>query len=866
MSRLLASLQSLIRKQLDDHGLVVWYDPEGHYREVVPRLGLGETGILSFEDSYIRLRAALEPWLEWTDELGQPVPDRESPPGVLVYVPKSREGNGHILVEAEAAGVVLEPGAPLVECNTRLSVLAERVLGAIAPEKAPHVARQVDEGLLNFAELEKLTEDSGGKAAGTLKVLFGQISPLEMLLAFVSSAERDAGIEEKKAIQELVTLAGEELGFRSGAVSSPVALREALHHYLLLGETALTLAEASSSPVWRRTAVPEKAAQRDSLKRLCETWRNRMDLQESYAEAAEKVAQAAGISAQDFPLGGKADALETFPQTDEALLNAAVQSLRNNEPGQPMEQATNRRTRFWNRRQPRLQLQWSLVESMAGVLHEVQSVSQTLKKKKWKLAELIQAYTGMASPWLLLDTRARHMESRYARMEFEWNESGPDWEQCMVHCRRGYLDCLNLMAEAWSAASREAEFASPTALPQGRVFRDEVAPLIQKPAAKAAYLLVDALRYEMAVELVDGLREEFTVSMKPVLGQLPGITPVGMAALMPGAEDGLILESESGKCVVMIGARKLPHRNARMEWLQERVEVPVLIWKLNDAIRLTPKKRKEIGSVSFIVVTSQEIDRIGEAGGDDEEARIYMDEVLEKLRRAIRNLAASGVTDFVVTADHGFVFAEGAEDGWRMDSPGGHTAELHRRCWIGKGGEQADGFFRVAASALELGGGLECAFPCGMGTFRVKGSVGSYWHGGVSAQEQILPLIHLKPTVGRPSAGHSRIKLRYAKNSITNRFFSVSLSLESSELLPTEARQIRVEILSGKVVVGQAAMAAYGFEEGTKEIQVRPDQENSVTLMLECSSPPQVVTLQVTDSKSGLVLTELPDIPVNLAL
>src|SRR5690606_1923528 len=161
----------------------------------------------------------------------------------------SREGNGHILVEAEAAGVVLEPGAPLVECNTRLSVLAERVLGTIAPEKAPHVARQVDEGLLNFAELEQLTEDSGGKAAGTLKVLFGQISPLEMLLAFVSSAERDAGIEEKKAIQELVTLAGEELGFRSGAVSSPEALREALHHYLLLGETALTLAEASSSPV-----------------------------------------------------------------------------------------------------------------------------------------------------------------------------------------------------------------------------------------------------------------------------------------------------------------------------------------------------------------------------------------------------------------------------------------------------------------------------------------------------------------------------------------------------------------------------------------------------------------------------------------
>jgi len=64
---------------------------------------------------------------------------------------------------------------------------------------------------------------------------------------------------------------------------------------------------------------------------------------------------------------------------------------------------------------------------------------------------------------------------------------------------------------------------------------------------KVAYVLVDALRYEMAADLVEGLGREFSFVLSPILGQLPSITPIGMASLMPNAENGLSLEKSAGK-------------------------------------------------------------------------------------------------------------------------------------------------------------------------------------------------------------------------------------------------------------------------------------------------------------------------------
>ena len=53
---------------------------------------------------------------------------------------------------------------------------------------------------------------------------------------------------------------------------------------------------------------------------------------------------------------------------------------------------------------------------------------------------------------------------------------------------------------------------------------------------KIAYLMIDALRYELAMELVKRFPEKYEVECFPVCAQLPTMTSVGMASLMPQAD------------------------------------------------------------------------------------------------------------------------------------------------------------------------------------------------------------------------------------------------------------------------------------------------------------------------------------------
>lgn len=867
MSKLLDSLRQLIQRQITEHGIVVWYDPDSAYSHAVDRLDLDGVSVLKFEDGYFRLREALEPWLEWIDEDGTPIPDKEAPPKLLVYIPRPREENQHTLVEAETAGVIVEPGAPVAERNTRLAGLVERVYAKVSPEKAGHVARQVEEGLLCFEDVEQMAEEAGSAATGALKLIFGQAAPVEVLLLFAASDAQDTQIGKKKALPELAALMESEVGLATGGMTSPIELRKALVRHLLLGELTLSLARSNRVGALEAITLPEKPVQRETIKHLCQTWRNRLDLQEAYAQAAATLESENKIASLGLPPLAIED-LDTFAALDRILLDAAGASLLAGDPSLAGKWAARRRATFWNRRTPETLLQWSLFETAAELLSQSDLIATSLTKRKWSLDELISAYVGHAKPWMRLDTLARHLETRYARFDSDLDpdEGAPKWEKIMAKCRSAYLATLDRMAEAYTKALELAGFQSGNATPQDLTFRDAVAPLI-KGGAKTAYLLVDALRYEMAAELVEGLGGEFTINLRPALGQLPGITPVGMACLMPAAEDGLSLQKHGGKLGVVAGEKRITDRASRMAWLQERTGDGTVVVKLGEVVRLTPKKKQALTAAKFLVVTSQEIDRLGEGESEDDEARIYMEDVLEKLRRGIRNLAAAGFSEIVLSADHGFIFAEGFEAGLKMDPPGGETVELHPRCWIGMGGQNAEGYFRVPTSSLELGGGLECAFPRGLGTFKVKGGAGAYFHGGASLQEQVLPVVRLTRKAALPSKGASAtLVLGFSKKAVTNRFFSVTLALETDEMFAPEPKLVRLELTAGRESVGHAAMGAYGFEEGTREITVKPGEPNSVTLMLTADPPPAHVTIRVIDSKTDALLVTLKEISVNLSL
>ena len=221
----------------------------------------------------------------------------------------------------------------------------------------------------------------------------------------------------------------------------------------------------------------------------------------------------------------------------------------------------------------------------------------------------------------------------------------------------------------------------------------------------------------------------------------------------------------------------------------------------------------------------------------------------------------------MISADHGFHLLDSMDPGLSMDPPGGDTLKLHPRVWIGQGGGTGDGFLRLKASDLELGGSLEFAFPRGLGAFKVKGGVGTYFHGGISPQEHILPLVRVKaPKASIGVKTDVRIKVTMSKTKITNRIFTITVEAEAQGLFPGVEKRVRIEAISGKETIGQAVVAGYGFEESTREIRVVPGKPNVVTMMLGPGATPGAVTVQMWDCESQLVLDMIKDIPVELGI
>ena len=102
---------------------------------------------------------------------------------------------------------------------------------------------------------------------------------------------------------------------------------------------------------------------------------------------------------------------------------------------------------------------------------------------------------------------------------------------------------------------------------QTRIYSEVVA---ERPKP-VAYFLVDAMRFEMGVELAERLPKTAEVSVRHAVGALPSITPIGMAALQPGASASFSVVEQGGKLGARIDDAFLPDLAARKKFAAARV-------------------------------------------------------------------------------------------------------------------------------------------------------------------------------------------------------------------------------------------------------------------------------------------------------
>ena len=511
---------------------------------------------------------------------------------------------------------------------------------------------------------------------------------------------------------------------------------------------------------------------------------------------ADRVEAELGLRDAKIP-GDGLGSIDTFRFEERILLAHCGDLVAAKQFDQALAIIGGREHSFWLDRDVGRKAQWEACRRMAELGSLCVSVRAAVSKDGGDVNAWIDSYTSKDG-WYRMDQAQRHLEAWVANLDDELEE------RPLGVVRGAYEDACRAMADGFTRALVKANWTVPASLHQTHIYSDVVA---ERPKP-VAYFLVDAMRFEMGVELAERLPKTTEVGVRHAVGALPSITPIGMAALQPGASASFSVVEQNGKLGARIEDAFLPDLVARKKFSAARVPKLVDI-ALDELLSLQPSKlAKKIEGAQVVIVRSQEIDHAGEMGFTFQ-ARQVMDTVIDNLARAIRKLAAAGVEHCVLTADHGHLFfPTDRDESMRIDTPGGDEVDLHRRCWIGRGGATPAGCVRVTGSALGYDSDLDFVFPLGSGVFKAGGDL-AFHHGGPSLQELVIPVATVRMRTrkpGRSTAGP--VTAAGLPDAVTNRIFSVTIQLESKNLsLFSNELVVRPLLISAGKQVGRVGMA-----------------------------------------------------------
>jgi len=622
----------------------------------------------------------------------------------------------------------------------------------------------------------------------------------------------------------------------------------------------------------RTFSIAEQLVARQAAVDIARAWRNRRDLADSYVHWAERVQTEIGLGSLDLDLDALA-CTETFAAGEVRLQREVETTLAKRASARLVELAETRLGGFWSAQKPEIKTRWEVIADAGRVLVEAARVESALKGKKWSASALLSNYTLGDRPWCELDTAQRHLERDFHRFELDPRQH-ESLIQLVTQARQRYAAVSDRMAELFTPAYAADRFELPGVLLQADVYREIVAPAAK--SGHVAYILVDALRFEMARELLSVLESEWMHDLTPALATPPTITEIGMAALLPGAEKGLAVVPAGGnKLAAVVAGQTLKTRQERLAHFKTAVGGDVAVAKLDQLAPLSDVHLSQaLKSAEVVVITAtEEIDGLCES--NPTLARRMLDDVLNQLRRGVKTLFGLGVQTVIISADHGYLFGEELSAGQKIDSPGGKTAALKRRVWVGQGGADLPGVLRKPLSAFGIGGDLEIATPQNLSCFKVKGGGTEYFHGGLSLPELVVPVLTVRAGVAPAPAAVAHIQwtLTLGTRTISTRFVSVTVEGRSTELLPVEPPAVRVEMRAGEQPISVPVSASYGFQEATKDVQLElaADEpqaiaKNTVTLMVTETPPVDEVTVHLLDATTGISLARLDRVPFAITL
>jgi hypothetical protein len=803
-------IQHILRERLGASECLVLYDPERRFLAPALRLASDTCTVIDTSASSIRGREeATAAWLA----LGQSAPGARQ---VLVYVPRAKP-----LTDAARQQDPFQTftvgGAefPHGEGDSYFSLCL-----AAKPDHESRVYELFEGGAApSFETVDALDVSASWPK---LRTLLGVESPREILVGLLSPTEqqRSALAADKAWLPEYRQFAQAALGLHSHIqVGALEDVRDELGRFLLFSEFVFDLQEDLPDAL---TSVPRADSHRRALVYgVCEHLRDAGTHQEDYINLATRVSDQLDLPARTAGLTefGERD---TFLFEERAHLKRVAAAAQSGDFSTARTIIDHRRRSIWVQAGER-GAAWVIADRGAALLQAVADLDAELAGVPKGLAALIHFYVDRGRR---ADTLHRHFE----RTVHDSCGEAEDLDSLVDLARRRHRAFADAMQKRLMLAAREEGWPVAGFARHTQVFDRHVAPALAQQR-KVALFMVDALRYELAAEFIGRLPDGMKVTLEPALGQMPGITAVGMAALLPAADGKLRLTAENGELVPSIGGKRLSNPTERFDYVRGIYGDRVATVALDDLLKTARYRPKLAETVHLLLVKSTEIDTAGEnlAGA----ALGLMGGVLERFLRATKVLQEMGFEQAVFAADHGFVLLGVQPPGDKVEKPQGQWVLSKVRCVAGSGGE-GKGAACFRKQDLGVHGDLEhLAVPETLGAFTTGQT---FMHSGLSLPETLIPVVTVELGAAAP-AGRSatQVRLQYrggTTDRITTRRPMIEVVLFQQDLLGGETLRFSLEARAGKKLVGQAGASA-NVEPATGLVVIEPGAAVKVSLRMD---------------------------------
>lgn len=805
-------ITSRFADRLRQRRVLVIHDADGRYREIALNMSDDKTTVLDCGGDLLEAR---ENALEALAALGE---DATCKRRLMLYVPEAKSlEETDLCVDPfaafQAAGAVFPDGAGDDYRQLCLQFLPEQSgviegMFASGEEPAISVINSLRSGAVDSPVLRDVLEAEG---------------PKDMLVKFLTAEGKTLkGLKDTGHwVKDLKDLVARTLGLKlEGPKEAVEQLQEQLWRYLLFSEFAADL--PVELPPALATVPRAGKAQEPFVRSLCATLRDLGKAQQAYEEAALQVSGQLNLESlcsgiEDF------GELDTFSFEERGFLRRFAVDLQEGRFEEARAIVLRRRGSFWVERDARRSAEWQFADLAARLMLELQSLTGELAAKR-SLDEWIAFYT---ESFAKVDSVHRAMEQVAAEIA---PVTAP-LSEVLSQAREAHRAACDGLARKFQQEAATSGWPASSVPRSVDIFDRWVEPR-WKAGERVAYFWVDALRYELAMALETALSSQHTTRIETACASMPCLTPIGMASLLPGASSLLEVVVEDGKPLARMSGKTIAGPKERLDVLSAYVGVNRSgMADLEDVAN--GRLPDDVDSMEVLAVKTTDIDSLGE--NNPTYFISMVPGILRKIQIAVNHLADAGFTRAVIATDHGFGWMFSTSAGNAIGKPPGEWKMTKDRALLGAGSADSNSWVLPAADAGIRSGMAQIAVPKGMATYTAGVT---YFHGGLSPQECILPVIdvRLKQAASVGSGQRVEVNLTYRganRGSVTTLLPSMELSYPAADLFgPASVRIVLIAKDVAGNVVGEAGSSAV-VDPNSREINLDRGKAIKVPLRLK---------------------------------